>query len=150
MIGFCFGILGAVIFGWLQIAVVFRSTSSTAPISLILVPFLCTLGFITFFLFGYCIGFIRTQLSKNKKAISIQIIAAVLTAVCIVGYLTKETVTGFDEMMAVSEVESAESNEKLVMIFNESPLKRDKFVLGALLQMCSLIFLKEGKALLIG
>lgn len=133
-IGIGFGVVGAVFFGWLQIAAVSRSTSSTAPISLILVPFLCALGFITFFVFGYCVGFIKAELAKNKKTVSIQTIAAFLTAIFLVGYLAKETVTGFDEMKTVSEVERAENNEKLVKIFNESFLKRDKFVLGAIAQ----------------
>ena len=133
-IGFGFGFLAALIFGGLQAASIFRSTSSTAPIGFIFIPIWCLLAFALFFAYGYGIGYVRNQISKNKKDIGFQFTITVLCIVGFGGYLGKEVVTGFFVMKVVTEVEQAQNNDKLITIFNETILGRNKFVLGAMAQ----------------
>ena len=133
-IGFGFGLLGTTIFGSLQIASIFWSTSSTAPIGLIFTPIWCLLAFILFFTFGYGIGYIRNQVAKNKKHINFQFIITVLYIVGFGGFLAKEVVTSFFVMKVITEVEQAQNNDKLISIFDETFLGRNKFVLGAMVQ----------------
>ena len=129
-IGFVFGFLGALIFGGLQLASIFRSTSSTAPVGLIFILVWCLLAFALFFIFGYGIAYIRNQGIKN---LSFQVIAIALFIVCMTGYLGKEVITGFLVMKVISEVEQTENNEELTTIFNQF-LGKNKFVLGAIAQ----------------
>lgn len=133
-IGFLFGALGALTFGGLQISSIFRSTSSTASIGLIFVPIWCLLAFALFFAFGYGIGYIRNQLAKDKKNINFKTVATIFFILAFGGYLGKEVMAYFFVMNAVSKVEQTEDNDNLVLIFNESFMGRNKFVLGALAQ----------------
>jgi hypothetical protein len=130
--GLAFGFLGSLIFVCLQFTAIFRSTNSTAPIGIIFVPILGLMAFTIFFIFGYCIGYIKTN--KAKEKISIQFIAATLIVFGIGGFVGKEVITGFLVMKVVSEVEHTESNDKLLALINESFLGKNKFVLGAIVQ----------------
>jgi hypothetical protein len=133
-IGLAFGVLGAFIFGWLLVAAILRSSSSTASIGFIFVPAWCVIAFVLFFAFGYGLGFLRDRLPVTEKEINLRIIATILFVVGFTGYLGKEVVTGFFIMKVVPEAEQAESNDKLVDIFDKFFLGHNKFVLGAIAQ----------------
>lgn len=108
-----------------------RSTSSTAAIGYLFIPFRAAPWSIPFFIFGFCLTDLRKFLQRKAAGIpakpNIGVVTAAILALSGIGY----SAYGIVFTIAVRQVRSMNERE-LIEFLDHSLLKNDKFALGAL------------------
>ena len=125
--------LGAVTVSAALLASIFRSTSSTAAIGILFIPFNAAPLSLPFFIFGYClpdlVKWIKGKSSELSMSGKLRASIALITATCGITYI----VYGIIFTLTVNNVRTI--NEPGIDNFLESSMFRsNKFALGALAQ----------------
>ena len=123
-------------FGFAVVVVVFifsilRSTSSTAAIGFIFVPFYAAPFALLFFIFGYCIPDIGNWLRGKSSELTLLARLRAVFAVSLVLAVIAYTGYGFLLTNTVNQVRVLNESE-IPKFLDDSPYKNNKFVLGAL------------------
>jgi hypothetical protein len=127
------GITGAIVFSWLIVLSILRSTSSTAGLGFIFVPVYFAVAFVGFFTLGYCIGYIKTWSAAVPRAFDLKIGLAFIVGIGLATFVLAEVGRGLLLTSIVTQVRRMHSQE-LLDTFENSYFKRNKFVLGAMAQ----------------
>jgi hypothetical protein len=132
--GLGIGFTGAIIVLILIVATIFRSTSSTAAIGFVFIPVWLAICFIAFFIFGFCIGYIKTWLKNTPLVFNLKIALAFIVSVCFAIFVIGASTKGLILIYLTSQIREMNSNQELLDIFDNSYFNRNKFILGAIAQ----------------
>lgn len=128
------GLIGAIATITLMTFAIFRSSSSTAAIGFIFLPFYFGVAFTGFFIWGYSLGYIKSWLAGAARRWHSGIVFAHLIgigfAVLLFGGLGK----GLLLTSVVSKINTMNASAELTHSFDNLFFGRNKFVLGAIAQ----------------
>ncbi|EKE25761.1 MAG: hypothetical protein ACD_5C00041G0003 [uncultured bacterium] len=132
--GLWFGTIGAIIVSILMVLNIERSSSSTAAIGFIFIPFYFAIFFGIFFLLGSCVQYVRNYFANPENKLQHGVVLAFLAGLFIAGFFSFQLVQGLILTSLVSGIENAYADVELQSILNNSYFRNNKFVLGAIAQ----------------